>query len=283
MVWYKQDRGLFERPWAKDASMVAVYVYLHCCAYLQDGMLHGQLVRRGSCPTTRAAIMEATGLTESEVKLRLKRLKQYGEIIVKTSNKGMIITLCDYDSYNQPEDLFGTYSVRQDTTPDTRPDSTLDSSPETPYIDIKKEDNKSIRSHYIPSNNERENEDSYEIKKLYNKTFDGLLPEWKRLTKDMTIKIRTCIDRYGRASVDMVFEQVKSEKFSLGENKTGFIANHSFIFELKNYEAYLSRYELRHKRAAGEGQRENTLEVHGEKPVRSWMDAYSENDKWRPE
>lgn len=283
MIWYKQDRGLFERSWTKDAGMVAIYVYLHCYAYLQDGILHGQLVRRGSCPTTRAAIMEATGLSESEVKLRLKKLKEVGEIIIKTSNKGVIITICDYDGYNKPEDLFEAYSVRQDHTPDSSQDHTPDSSPEAPYIDIKKEDNKIIRSNLVPSNNEREKDDeAYEIKKIYNKTFNGLLPEWKRLTKDMVIKIRTCIGLYGRQSVDMVFEQIKNEPFSLGEgkSKTGFIANHSFIFELKNYEAYLSRYELRRKK---QKEKVGAQPQQEQKPSNgSWIDALRDDENWRP-
>lgn len=140
MTWYKQDRNLFERMWAKDDKMIAVYVYLHCCAYLRDGMLHGQLIRRGSCPTTRSAIMEATGLSESEVKLRLRRLQDVGEIIVKTSNRGMIITICDYDSCNEEESIFPLN--QSDQTPagrrlDTTPGTPLD----TPYIDNNNIDN----------------------------------------------------------------------------------------------------------------------------------------------
>lgn len=65
----------------------------------------------------------------------------------------------------------------------------------------------------------------------------------------MIIKVDNCVARYGRQSVDMVFDQVKHEKFSLGDNNTGFIADFAFIFKLNNYEAYLGRYELRIKQA----------------------------------
>ena len=79
--------------------------------------------------------------------------------------------------------------------------------------------------------------------------FDGILRKWERLSADMIIKIDNCVARYGRQSVDMVFDQVKHEKFSLGDNNTGFIADFAFIFKLNNYEAYLGRYELRIKQA----------------------------------
>ena len=121
---------------------------------------------------------------------------------------------------------------------------------EQPAIYIKEgriiEDN--LRSRYTPSK-KRESSKSValEIKAIYNKIFDGVLRKWERLSTDMTIKVENCISRYGRQSVDMVFDQVKHEKFSLGENNTGFIADFSFIFKLSNYEAYLGRYELRIK------------------------------------
>ena len=104
--WFKHNRNLFDRPWAKDPKMVAVYEYLHCVAYVNDGKLHGHIIRRGSCMTSRKAIMEETGLSDYEVKSRLQKLLEAGEIIVKSTNYGTIITLCDYDGYSETEDLF---------------------------------------------------------------------------------------------------------------------------------------------------------------------------------
>ena len=118
--WYKHSRNLFDRPWAKDAKMVAVYEYLHCAAYVNNGMLHGQLIRRGSCPTSRAAIMEATGLSAQEVRSRLAKLLEQGEIIIKSTNFGSIITVCDYDSCGMSEDLFELNSTNEQPTNNQR-------------------------------------------------------------------------------------------------------------------------------------------------------------------
>ena len=84
-----------------------------------------------------------------------------------------------------------------------------------------------------------------EIKNLYNKTFKGVLPEWQRKSDKMAVKVHTCISRFGRQSVDMVFDQIKHEPFSLGCGDTGFIADFKFIFNIDQYEGYLSRYKLR--------------------------------------
>ena len=245
MRWYKQDSSVFDRVWAKDPKMVSIYLYLHCHAYVQDGMLSGRLVRRGSCPTSRPAIMEGTGLSEEEVKLRLSRLKSYGEIIVNPTNRGMIITLCDYDGYNDTEDLFSlipptkpTAQAHTQTTPQEPPQATT-------HIEYKNIEN-NLRSHFIPSKQRESREDlAYEIRKLYNKIFAGVLPEWQRVSKDMIIKVDLCISRFGRQSVDMVFDQIKHEVFHLGNNKTGYICDAFKIFELEAYEKFLSRYRLR--------------------------------------
>ena len=245
MRWYKQNCDLFEREWAKDAKMVAVYAWLHCHAYVQDGRLHGQVVRRGTCPTSRAAIMEGTGLSEQEVKSRLRRLADYGEVIIKPTNVGTFITLCDYDVCDGEMGLFGVNSTSQEPAKNQPRTSQEPAKNQPIYNKTEEYREKEITTLFL----ERERGDAlaYEMQKLYNRTFAGVLPEWKRVTKNMSLKVQTCIRRYGRASVDMVFDQVKHEKFSLGVNRTGFIATHSYIFELKRFEEYLSRWELRKK------------------------------------
>ena len=124
-----------------------------------------------------------------------------------------------------------------------------------------------------------------EIKNLYNKTFSGILRRWDRLSADMRIKVNNCVSRYGRQSVDIVFDQVKHEKFSLGENDTGFIADFAFIFKLNNYEGYLGRYELRMKKGQKPQQKAGDQTLSDQDQANgsvSWLDAYNENNDWKP-
>lgn len=247
MSWYKQQRNLFDRPWAKDPKMVSVYAYLHCRAYVRDQPLNGVMIRRGSCPTSRSAIMEGTGMSEYDVKSRLRKLLECGEIIIKSSNLGTIVTLCDYDSYSDAEDLFGFDS--SNGLPDQLPNGLPSQLPT--YIDNKKEDNVySLRTHYVPSKTREKEQKALadEIKALYNKTFEGKLPEWQRMSEKMARKVNRCIEHYGRQSIDIVFEQILHESFALGENRTGFIAEYDHIFELDHFEKYLARYKLRHSK-----------------------------------
>ena len=277
--WYKQQRDLFDRPWAKDAKMVSVYAYLHCCAYVQNGKLHGHLIRRGSCMTSRAAIMEATGLTEQEVKSRMSKLVTFGEIVVKPSNKGNIITVCDYDSCLESEDLFSLTSSSQDTGKDT----TENTSQEPTYIYKRKKKEENNTSTYSPYNERERRAMVKEIQAKYNKMFEGRLPSYSKLYLATQLKVEECIKRFGRASVDLVLEQVDKEPFSLGINKTGFMASFQFIFEPSEFQKYLERAQLRLKKKAQGEQQPQQRQTEEKAPTGSWLDEYANDPNWRPE
>ena len=250
--WYKQLRNMPERPWFKDANVVLLYTFLKATAYVADGMYRDVIVRRGSCPTTRAEMMEATGLSYKQVDVCLRRLIGYNEILVKGYNKFSVITICDYDACDNSNALFDDYEVQQRYSKGTANDTTkvqqgVQQTDFPPIYNIKEEriieDN--LISPYSPYKKERENSDvALEVKKRYNKEFNGMLPPCLRLSTATRISVEECLRRFGLQSVDTVFAQIKTEQFSLGNNKTGFIANFSFIFTPRNYQQYIERAQL---------------------------------------
>ena len=271
--WYRQQRNLSERAWFQDSQMVHLYHFLKERAYVCDGRFQGKIIRRGSCPTTRSEMSEYTGMSPKTIDRILKKLVRYGEIIVRGNNRFSIITVCDYDSCDTQETLFGT---TVDTTADIATDTTADT---TLIYNKNKEDNNIIRQAY---NKEREKEDlALEIKNRYNKRFEGKLPPCIRLTMPTKQMMGECIRRFGLQSIDMVFEQVEAEPFSMGQNKTGFIARFQFIFDPKNFQGYLERYQLRLKKKQ-QPQQEKPAEPQQKKSTGSWLDAYNEDSNWKP-
>jgi hypothetical protein len=236
-VWYKRQRNIPERPWFKDGAVVQVFDYLEALAYVADGRYKGVIIRQGSCPTTRADIVEATGLSYKTVDRCLKKLVANGDIIVRGNNFGSVITICNYGGFINDEGLFGT---TDDTTDDTPNDTTSDTTADTThlsYIEGRYKDN--LITPYSPYKNEREKEElALEIKKRYNKTFDGKLQPCIRLTMPTKMMVIECVNRFGSQSVDLVFQQVLSEPFSLGQNKTGFIASFQYIFTPKRFQEF---------------------------------------------
>ena len=245
--WYRQQRNLSERPWYKDSLMVHLYQFLKERAYVSDGRYEGKLIRKGSCPVTRSEMAEMTGMSLKTIDRTLRRLISFGEIIVKGNNRFSVISVCDYDGFEKQETLFGTADdISNDTTDDTAADTAAD----TTLIYTKegriKEDNNLISFSY---KTEREKEDLLlEIKNRYNKRFTGKLPPCIRLTMPTKVMMAECIRRFGMQAIDIVFEQLEAEPFSMGQNKTGFIARFQFIFDPKNFQGYLERAKLRKQR-----------------------------------
>ena len=236
--WYKQLRNIPERPWFKDANVVLLYTFLKATAYVADGKYRDVIVRRGSCPTTRAEMMEATGLSYKQVDACLRRLIGYNEIFVKGYNKFSIVTICDYDACDNSNTLFDDYEVQQryskgTTNGTTKEQQKVQQTDFTPIIyNIKEErrEEDNLISNSIPYKKEREyNDVPLEVKKRYNNEFKGMLPPCVRLSTSTRIAVEECLRRFGMQSVDTVFGQIKTEQFSLGNNKTGFIANFTFI------------------------------------------------------
>ena len=242
--WYKQLRNLSERPWYKDSCMVHLYHYLKERAYVTDGSYEGVIIRRGSCPTTRSEIMEATGMKYMKLDRTLRKLISYGEIIVKANSRFTIVTICDYDSCVMPESLFRTTDEISNEITDEISNEITDETTHISTIEERYIDN--LISRKTPYKEERERRDVVlEIKKRYNKVFDGKLPPLIRLHEPTRRMVEACISKFGLQSVDRVFEQVLAEPFSLGQNKTGFIANFQYIFEPRNFQQYLERAMFR--------------------------------------
>lgn len=263
--WYKQQRNIVERPWFKDADMLQLYTYLKSTAYVTDGKYKDCIIRRGSCPTTRSDMMEGTGMKRMKLDRVLKRLISYGEIIVKANNRFSIITICDYDGCGSSDSLFrATDGIASGIT-----DGIASGTTHLSTIEYKKEDN--LISPNSPYKKERELEDeALEAKKMYNKTFDGILPPCIRLSTATRLMVEECLRRFGRQTIDMVFEQIRTESFARGANNTGFIANFTFIFTPKNYQQYLERAMLRQKKQQQPQQEQNTQQPSNG----SWLDVY---------
>ena len=281
--WYKQLRNIPERPWFKDANVVLLYTFLKATAYVADGKYEGVIVRRGSCPTTRAEMMEATGLSHHKVDSCLKKLIGYNEIFVKGYNRFSIITICDYDSCSASNTLFDAYDGQQTdsnrTTEGQRRDNGGTATPIIYNIQEERREEDTLISNSIPYKNEREyNDVPLEVKKRYNNEFKGMLPPCIRLSTSTRIAVEECLRRFGMQSVDTVFGQIKTEQFSLGNNKTGFIANFTFIFTPKNYQQYIERAQLARQKKEQKAQPEPQPKSNG-----SWLDAYREDHNWRPE
>lgn len=100
--------------------MVHLFLHLLLNANSEDKEWHGRVISKGQVVTGRRKISEATGISEQTIRTCMLRLIETGEILVESTNKFSIITICNYEKYQYTEaesNLQETNSQPAETTP----------------------------------------------------------------------------------------------------------------------------------------------------------------------
>lgn len=97
--WISLHRKFLSWEWFDKPEMVQLFIWLLLNANYTDKKWQGQVIKRGQILTTTPKIMEALRLTEQQTRTCIGRLKSTGEITCKSTNKYTIITICNYDRY----------------------------------------------------------------------------------------------------------------------------------------------------------------------------------------
>lgn len=102
-MWIKIHRGLLEWEWYDDPNMVRLWLHLLLKANYEDRKWHGEIIPRGSLLTSRATLVEETGLSQQQIRTCLERLKSTSEVVLKVTSKYTLVTICNYDKYQIAE------------------------------------------------------------------------------------------------------------------------------------------------------------------------------------
>ena len=100
-TWIKLDRNILKWEWYTDANTKAVFIHLLLRANTKSGEFRGAPVKRGQVAASAQMLANETGLTASAVRTGLEHLKATGEIKVQPSNKFSVITIVNYDRYQE--------------------------------------------------------------------------------------------------------------------------------------------------------------------------------------
>ncbi len=97
----KIHRRMLKWEWFSDVNTTHLFIYLLLIANWEDKKWQGLLIKRGQVVTGRKKISKDTGLTEQQVRTSLKKLILTNNITSKTTNKYTVITIENYDLYQQ--------------------------------------------------------------------------------------------------------------------------------------------------------------------------------------
>jgi hypothetical protein len=98
--WIKLHRRLLNWEWFTTPNMTQLFIYLLLTATHKDGKFKGYNIKRGQTVVGLTSLNKKTGISVRSLRTCINRLKSTGEITVQATNKFSIITICNYDSYN---------------------------------------------------------------------------------------------------------------------------------------------------------------------------------------
>lgn len=97
--WVTLHRKFLQWEWFDIPEMVKLFIYLLLMAQHSERKYRGITFQRGELVTSIPTIMKDCKLSEQQARTCIKRLKSTGEITCKSTNKYTIITICNYDRY----------------------------------------------------------------------------------------------------------------------------------------------------------------------------------------
>jgi hypothetical protein len=132
--------------WYHDKNTKSLFIHFLLLAGWQDFEWMGKQFKRGQFPTGLHSLCKQTGLTVSQVRTCLNRLKSTNEIAIETTNHYSIITVLKYDTYQNQQNENDKQNSKQDDKPIANQSQTDDkqiaTSEELKKVIIKEKDTK---------------------------------------------------------------------------------------------------------------------------------------------
>jgi hypothetical protein len=109
--WISIHRKIWDNPISKKPNYLSVWIYILCNANHQDNDFifnnKKQVCKRGQILTSRDKISLNTGVSQSSVENILKYLETEHQIKQQKNNKFRLITVLNYNAYQEVGQQFG--------------------------------------------------------------------------------------------------------------------------------------------------------------------------------
>ena len=276
--WIKIFRELLQWEWFQKPEMVQLFIYLLLKANCEDKQWQGITVKRGQLVTSNSSIRNDLRLSEQTIRTCLKRLISTGEITYKSTNRYVVITICNYDKYqecksvaneqiNEQANIQSTDEQRttnEQSTSNQRQLKNIRSKEDNNIIDIKQESGSNDQltaasdkaTASKPDKPKTEKLPAKEIKEMWNTTCTSF-PKLFTISENRKNKMRLRIVEMGGTEKALqlmkhLFEKMQQSNFLKGDNKRGWKASFDWLFENdKNWvKVYEGNYDNKPKQTA---------------------------------
>ena len=105
--YIKLDKKILSWAWYSDASVFKVFIHLLLTAEYKERKIGRMTLERGQVFISQRKVAEENGMSHKQVRNALNSLKDTGEIEMRVTNRGTIITICNYTKYQNFVDYSG--------------------------------------------------------------------------------------------------------------------------------------------------------------------------------
>lgn len=273
--WIKIYRELLQWEWFEKSEMVHLFIYLLLKASCEDKQWQGILVKRGQLITSNASLSRDLKLSAQQVRTCIKRLISTGEITYQATNRYALITICNYERYQENKSASNEQNNEQPNYQATS-EQRANNEQSTTSKEIKNIRNEEISiSEDIDTKTSRETASPSASDEAQAATPNDKIPfkEIKDLWNSICIgyarmvvisdarknKIRNRVAEMGGVEkamplLKLVFEKAQASSFLKGDNKRGWKASFDWFFENdKNWvKVYEGNYDDKPAAPAGQ-------------------------------
>lgn len=97
--WICLHRRLKKWRWYHDINTRITFIHCLLSANYEDGYFQNEVIKRGSFVTSLTKLSKEIGITVQSLRTSLEHLKLTNELTIKTTNKFTVITVINYNSY----------------------------------------------------------------------------------------------------------------------------------------------------------------------------------------
>jgi hypothetical protein len=258
-TWIKIYRGMLDWEWFEFSEMVHLFLYLLLKANIEDKNWRGVLIKRGQLATSNATLRKDLHLTERQIRTCIKRLISTKEITYQATNKYVIITICNYERYQENKTISDEQNDEQATIKGRASDEQATTTKEI----------KNIRINSLPNGKEpiegKTDPIPYsEIQDMWNNTCVSF-PQIVKLTDPRKHKIKLRLQEMAGKEKDMekalvvlkqVFTLAEKSNFLKGDNNRGWTATFDWVIE--NPKNWVKIIEGNYKNTDNNGQQKQS-------------------------
>lgn len=249
--WIKIFRSFLQWQWFGKPEMVQLFVYLLLKASSEDRKWQGISIKRGQVVTSNGSIRRETNLSEQQIRTCIKRLISTGEITYQATNRYVIVTICNYDRYqecklaiNEPGNVLAneqSTSNQRASNEQATTSKELKNIKENPLS--KDRGQKKVGEQLSSPNSDefeaskpkKENLPAKEIKELWNRLCPSF-PKLFTISENRRNKMRIRIEEMGGTGkalplLEDIFKKMERSSFLKGDNKRGWKASYDWLFE----------------------------------------------------